>query len=213
MVRAIPAFRDAAVIDGTRKWTSDFYEVDLTSSTAVYCFKKALLTIHAIALRFGTQDPPPFFIPNTTNLPVFSDNVLPSMLVHLSVIDLSTSVPSLHLRDLFPNAEKRETLTELLSASPHEQSKDQSLKTSPKEGPILTTEQAFILRASAIDACELIVDAAKSWPTEMLADREDIGWIKDITLPEIDAWIWAVAKDRADYRALERFALRATPYF
>lgn len=135
------------------------------------------------------------------------------MLVHLGVIDLSTSTPSLGLRSLFPNAGEPEALGTILSKAPDE-SKDRQLKLSPEEGPILTTEQAYLLRAAAIDACELIVETAKNLSDDELNTQGgDLGWIRDITLPDIDAWIWAVAKDRSDYRALGRFVLRGTPFF
>jgi len=76
-----------------------------------------------------------------------------------------------------------------------------------KEGPVLKEEDAYILRACAIDACELIVEKAHK------ATEEGSEWLRKITLPELDAWIWAGAKDRKDYRDLERFVLRDTVYF
>ena len=77
-------------------------------------------------------------------------------------------------------------------------------------GPLLTVEQAYVLRAAAIDACELIVARAR---TLDVGGEVGLEWVREITLPELDAWIWAVAKDRPDYRKLERFALRNTAYF
>ena len=184
---------------------------------AVYCFKKAMLTLHAIALRYQDAPDSGVPVPRTENLPVFSDNVIPSLLVHLGVIDLSTSVPAMGLRGIFPSAGKPDTLEALLASAPP--TSDSQAKTGkkppPKEGPILTFEQAFTLRAAAVDACELIVQTARGLDEHELtsADGKDLTWLKSITLPEIDAWIWAVAKDRADYRGLERFALRKTTYF
>ncbi|KAL4241240.1 Queuosine 5'-phosphate N-glycosylase/hydrolase [Abortiporus biennis] len=199
-IRAFPAFQDMTTVQGE----------------PVYCFKKALLTLHAIVLRFGSLSPAPFPIPQTTNLPVFSDNVIPSLLIHLGVIDLSTSNPSYRLNTLFPDSQNKEKLDSLLAAAPlHRDERESQHITPPKEGPLLTTEQAFTLRAAAIDACELIVETAKKLTDDDLkqSDGKDLGWLKNITLPEIDAWIWAVAKDRSDYRQLERFALRNTVYF
>ncbi|KAI0071736.1 hypothetical protein K474DRAFT_1668676 [Panus rudis PR-1116 ss-1] len=201
LVRAIPAFQDMAMVDGE----------------PVYCFKKALLTMHAITLRFSSANPSSFPLPRTTNLPIFSDNVIPSLLVHLGVIDLSTSKRSLGLRDIFPDASKKEILEALLGPPTNQkEATDQQKKDKPvpKEGPILKTEQAFALRAAAIDACELIVKAAREMSDEEIkAHGDGLEWIKNITLPELDAWIWAVAKDRMDYRRLERFVLRETVYF
>jgi hypothetical protein len=135
------------------------------------------------------------------------------MLIHLGVMDLSTSSPSLGLTTLFPQANQKTTLDLLLSLSPPASSA--TPKSIPKQGPSLTADQAFILRASAIDACELIVETARNLTDGELKGENgaDHGWLKNITLPQVDAWLWSVAKDRADYRALERFAERDTVYY
>ncbi|KAF9467261.1 hypothetical protein BDZ94DRAFT_1248929 [Collybia nuda] len=190
LVRAIPAFQDMAEVNGQ----------------PIYCFKKALFLIHAISVRFGSITPPPFPIPSTIGSPVFTDNVLPSMLIHLGIIDLSAS-PS--LSSLFPNAGSEGSLKTLLDV--HESTSVP--KSLPKEGPVLTSHQAYILRAAAIDACELIVEEAQNLSSNTLPSDNTLYWIREITLPDLDMWIWAVAKDRADYRALERFVLRDTVFF
>lgn len=174
---------------------------------AIYCFKKALFLIHSTTVRFGATSPPPFPIPNTSQVPVFTDNVLPSLLVHLGVIDLSSS----SLSSIFPEARNPENLNPLLAEAPPKSDADKEPKAVPIEGPVLTVDQAFVLRAAAIDACELIIDIARSLDTSELA--EDLAWIKDITLPQLDIWLWAVAKDRPDYRKLQRFVLRDTIFF
>ncbi|KAJ7124914.1 hypothetical protein C8R44DRAFT_781783 [Mycena epipterygia] len=185
LVRAFPAFRDMAVVDGQR----------------IFCFKKALFLIHAISVRFGSADPSPFPVPSTSHMPVFSDNVLPSLLIHLGVIDISGS-PNLSL--LFPHAGSPEQLATLLAtAAPG----TGDAKPLPKDGPVLATNQAYILRAAAIDACELITEVAHT------LHEPSLEWLRDMQLPSLDMWIWAVAKDRTDYRQLERFVLRDTVFF
>ncbi|KAI0356348.1 hypothetical protein OH77DRAFT_1453276 [Trametes cingulata] len=191
LVRGIPAFQDMALVKGR----------------PVYCFKKALLTLHAVALRFGGSESSSVPIPRTSHLPIFADNVIPSLLIHLGVIDLSSADPALGLPQLFPDARNPERLQALLAAAEPADPTTNKSREVPKEGPLLTVEQAYVLRAAAIDACELIVDTAKG------LERNGFSWLKSITLPELDAWIWAVAKDRPDYRKLERFALRNSPYF
>lgn len=208
-------------------WTKDVsfsswsLEVVLNAShleTAVYCFKKALFLIHGVTLRFGSSSPPPFPLPDTTKVPVFADNVLPSLLIHLGVLDLSGTKDAA-LRSIFPDA-ANDTKVNTLLAIP----KDTSLgigtdvapgtkpRTAvPKEGPVLTSDQAYILRGAAVDACEKIIEYAHQLDGASLSD--DHKWIKDITLPELDVWLWAVAKDRSDYRELERFVLRDTVFF
>lgn len=141
------------------------------------------------------MSPSPFPIPSTSRLPVFTDNVLPSLLIHLGVIDLSANASLSHL---FPDAESSGKLQSLLAVAPpkSKESEDES-KPLPQEGPILTPSQAYILRAAAIDACELIVDAARS-------HTFDDPSMSDMQLPDLDMWIWAIAKDRPDYRQLTR---------
>lgn len=179
----------------------------------MYCFKKALFLINGVSIRFGSSSPPSVPIPETSHLPVFTDNVLPSILVHLGVLDLTQATQS--LTSLFPGAGSEERLTSLLATAPSDPPEDgtkRNEKQLPKEGPILTTEQSYILRAAAIDACELIVEYARSMdPSELQQLR--LEWVKDITLPDLDTWLWAVAKDRKDYRELERFVLRNTLFF
>ncbi len=87
-----------------------------------------------------------------------------------------------------------------------------SIKNIPKEGPLVTTEQSYILRAAAIDACELIVETARTIDMEILED-ELITWLANLTLPDLDIWLWSAAKARPDYRALERFVDQHTVYF
>ena len=169
-----------------------------------------------MALRYTQSPNSSIPIPRTENLPIFSDNVIPSLLVHLGVIDLSSSTPSFGLKEIFPSAGKKETLDLLLdNAPPVPEKGKEPKKAPPREGPVLTTKQAFTLRAAAIDACELIVQTAQGLEERELVGEngKDLSWLKSITLPELDAWIWAVAKDRADYRALERFVLRRSTYF
>jgi hypothetical protein len=209
--------------------------------TAIYCFKKALFLINAIVIRFGGKKgerdalgPSPFPIPHTSHLPVFADNVLPSILIHMGVIDLSTatcvsSASSLALASLFPAidgaaanpniAAAADPALSLLAAAPEQQQQQppssplRITKADPAiifdEGPVLTPVQSYVLRAAAIEACERIVSHAHA----MSAAGRGAAWLKDLTLPDLDIWLWTVAKDRPDYRALPRFVLRNTPFF
>lgn len=178
-------------------------------STAIYCFKKALFLIHAISIRFGSLSPSPFPIPDTAHLPIFSDNVLPSLLVHFRVIDLSSS----SLSNLFPNPDyKSEEILDVFKP-PLPSSNSDHGKKQYEAGPVVTTDQSYILRASAIDACELIVEAARTLDVSSFGEGGMLSWINEITLPELEMWIWAVAKDRPDYRALPRLAFKDTVYF
>jgi hypothetical protein len=118
----------------------------------------------------------------------------------------------------FPDADSGKNLEALLKAAPEERAKSEIPpkilgKIAPKEGPILSNDLAFKLRASAIDACELIIEQARSFDGPGVKEHEDLTWIRNITLPDLDMWIWSVAKDRSDYRALERFAHKDTVFY
>jgi hypothetical protein len=181
------------------------FDVD---TAAIYCFKKALFLIHAVTVRFGSASPSPIPIPDTSQVPVFTDNVLPSLLIHLGIINLSSA--SHGLDSIFPNASSLEKLNTLLAEATPNVDTDKTLKAIPPEGPTLTVDQSYILRAAAINACEQIVNVARSPDTELTGNLE---WIKDITLPQLDMWLWSVAKDRPDYRQLERLVLKNTVFF
>ncbi|KAI9463691.1 hypothetical protein BJY52DRAFT_1253125 [Lactarius psammicola] len=193
LVRAIPGFQDMAVVN----------------NIPIYCFKKALFLINGVSVRFGAKDPSPFPIPQTSHLPVFTDNVLPSILIHFGIVDLSTAAPPA-LAALFPEAGADDsTLAALFAAAPEPAPVTKKPALLPVEGPTLTPAQSYVLRAAAVEACERIVAHARA----MSAAGRGARWLGDITLPDLDNWLWAVAKDRADYRALPRFALRNTLFF
>jgi len=227
LVCAIPGFRDMSIVN----------------DQPIFCFKKALFLINAVSVRFGTRDLSPFPVPQTSHLPVFADNVLPSILIHLGIIDLSTAAPA--LARLFPAPIATITTTTtttgstatatpsgdpafssttaplLLPATPGPATKA-AVSTPVVEGPVLTPTQAYVLRAAAIEACERIVAHARvmsaaAGPHDGGASTGDnkggAPWLKDVSLPDLDIWLWAVAKDRADYRALPRFVLRNTTFF
>ncbi|KAF5370712.1 hypothetical protein D9758_002091 [Tetrapyrgos nigripes] len=200
LVRFLPAFQDMAVVNGQGR--SCLYQAPAATNghPDVYCFKKALFLIHAVTVRFGTITSPPFPICDTSHLPVFSDNVLPSLLIHLGVMGVSSSSMLSHLFVDTRSPEKLDSLLGHPPALPPDGSNQL-----PDDGPIVTSDQAYILRAGAIEACELMFKVANQ--------MEDPTWMKEIRLPDIDMWLWSVAKDRGDYRKLERFVLRDTVFF
>ena len=155
--------------------------------------------IHLVNLRFSSS-PCDFVVPDTSQLPVFSDNVIPSILVHLGIIGLSSA--TLGLDKLFLDIDADALLQPAALV-------EETTKTVPKEGPVLTSEQSYALRTAAIYACEVIVSTARGLT---IADQH-LSWVNSITLPELDGWLWAGAKDRVDYRRLGRFSLTNTEFF
>ncbi|ESK85239.1 hypothetical protein Moror_11386 [Moniliophthora roreri MCA 2997] len=186
LVSAFPAFRDQSSIN----------------NHPIYCFKKALFLIHALTIRFTTAQ---FPIPNTSTIPVFSDNVLPTLLIHLGIIDLS------HVDDLVGLFPVFDASTLQLPSSSKNDNGDE--KQALEDGPHLTSTQSYILRAAAIHACERIIEVARSLDLSD-DDKKEFKWINELTLPDLDMWIWSIAKDRKDWRrGVKRFVCRDTVYF
>ncbi|KAK7057399.1 NAD+ kinase [Favolaschia claudopus] len=158
----------------------------------IFCFKKALFLVHAISVRFGSAtNPLPFPVPSTSQLPVFSDNVLSCILLHLGVLDVSRSSLSM----LFPHASTEEQVEELLATAARSIGDTQ---TALKDGPLLSSDEAYILRAATIDACELIREAARELDEPLS---------REMQLPSLDNWLRSVAETRPE---LERFVYRST---
>ncbi|KAG8837882.1 hypothetical protein FRC18_007465 [Serendipita sp. 400] len=191
IIRTFPAFQDVGTFEGK----------------PIYIFKKALFLLHALVLRFGQEGDRRIPLPDTDELPIFSDNVIPSMLVHFGVLDLSaTTVPT--LRDAFQPVAVTANLDydpTTSKGSDEIKGKEEGSKGSDgyqqmAVGPQLSEQEAYVLRAAAIDACEMIVRMAKV----LDVTGEDV-WIQSLTLPELDGWLWSVAKEGRLRRDLSRF--------
>ncbi|KAF9913436.1 hypothetical protein BX616_010032 [Lobosporangium transversale] len=72
LINAFPAFQDAAEIDGE----------------TVYVFKKALLLASTLERRFGSSADSLFAFKDIEGSPIFADNVIPTMMVHLGILEL-----------------------------------------------------------------------------------------------------------------------------
>ena len=137
---------------------------------------------------------------------MFSDNVLPSMLVHFGALDVSESAYQAH-RTAFAELDVQGNLkyipTDLQGGTAGRGSGGSPELPSVEEGPVLNEEEAYALRAAAVDVCELLGETAKKL---ILGDHLEANeWVKKLTLPELDVWLWAVAK-KGRLRSLTRFA-------
>jgi hypothetical protein len=168
---------------------SSFTILDLL--LAIYVFKKALFLLHALVLRFGQgRADAEIPLPDTSDLPVFSDNVIPSMLVHFGILDLqAANIPNLR------TAFGRLTVSENLRTIATEINKPD---TDVNEGPMLSMEEAYVLRSAGIDACDMIVRKAKG-----LVEMDPR--IQAVTPPGLDGWLWSVAKEGRLRTDLARF--------
>jgi hypothetical protein len=130
-----------------------------------------------------------------------SDNVIPSMLVYFGVIVLDNcSLPKLQKAFNIPSRDS-------MLKSPTSVG-DTFDKNALRDGPQQSASEAFVLRVAAVDACEKMASIAQT----ITVDAAD-SWINTLDPHGLDMWLWSVAKDRADYRMLPRFAELGTVFY
>jgi len=174
--------------------------------TAIYCFRNALFLLHAIETRFGTVSPPPFPIPNTAAVCFFADGVLGSSLVHLGLIDFTSSA---QLSPLSPRTNPGTKLAGLSVLPPPQDIVRNTPKLVKEFGVVLTAEQAYVLRGASIDACAMIIETATSISTDDGAGTPVR--VKDITLARLDLWARTVVKARLE--DLDIFTQQSSSFF
>jgi hypothetical protein len=167
MVEAIRGFRDMALIDGE----------------PVYLFKKVQLLTLDLHTRFSKSHPELFFFHDINELPIFSDNVIPTMLNHLDIIPLT--IPE--------------------DATPRQRDIIEGLLEDLKTGRETTLERSYIFRAAAVDACEEVAQIAHE-------KSDGPTFLKEITAVQLDAYLWQIAKN-GDTRDTVRFCDPNTVYF
>lgn len=139
----------------------------------VYLFKKVFFLIFGIyqrlALRPKGADIRLPRLPDPKVLPMFVDNVLPTMCVYLGFIDASEStVPALRKWGK-ENAEFKQLIKEKGAGGVPKEKK-------VTEGPRLTAEEAYVIRAAALDVGRVAMERV-----EALSGREGLGWLKGMT--------------------------------
>ena len=149
----------------------------------VYIFKKIQLLSMDLYSRFSKSNPELFNFYDISDLPIFSDNVIPTILHHLDIISLSIKPDT--------TARQKEIL--------------QGLEEDLKTGRETTMERSYIFRAAAVDACEEIVRIARG-----MSDVNS--FISNMTAEQIDAYLWQVAK-KGNMRNIIRFCDPNTIYF
>jgi Potential Queuosine, Q, salvage protein family len=146
-------------------------------------FKKAQLLALQLHTRFSASNPELFRFQDIEQLPIFVDNVIPTILHHLGIIPL--------------------VLTEELSQ--HQREIISGLQEDLKMGRETTAERSAILRASALDACEQIVEEAKRFPDAST-------FLANLTTEQLDAYLWRLAK-KGSFRDITRFCDKHTIFF
>lgn len=135
------------------------------------------------------------------------------MLVHFGVLELGAAkLPG--LRTAFGRLMVAENLETVVGKPEGEKGREQEQEREERdpsstrtggweEGPVLSKEEAYVLRAAAVDGCETIVQTARRLQLEGVGGKE--GAFASVTLPELDGWLWSVAKQGRLRRSLRRF--------
>ncbi|KAJ9124600.1 hypothetical protein QFC24_003393 [Naganishia onofrii] len=184
----------------------------------VYIFKKVFFLLFALhqrltlRLQSNPQEKIPQ-VPDVSVLPMFVDNVLPTMCVHLGFVDLSEcSVPALRAWGTAATAVATTTTT-TVAAEETEGGKKKII-----EGPSLSREEAYIVRAASLDAGRVAVERAHALAAASEGDGDDgLGWLADMTEADLGkslpssinlsskhGYLWSVAKDDPELRKVPR---------
>lgn len=169
--------------------------------TAIYIFKKALILLQTISARYPSSSTTaqPFPVPSHPGLPIFSDNVIPTLLLHLGLFRLPSSHP---LSAKFPTIPASAS-NPLLCPTPAEGA-DKDNK-APEGGPVLNLEEMTVLRAAAVHAVQRTVEFVKEGGMNEEKGCEWMKGEKGVDEAGLDACVWMGGKERADWRKVERF--------
>ncbi|PWN54323.1 hypothetical protein IE53DRAFT_383097 [Violaceomyces palustris] len=192
IVKAIPGFADMALVEG---------------SQPVYVFKKVYFLLFALHQRLsqsnetsasvGEKSAAPTNMPKPSTLPMFVDNVLPTMLVHLGIVDLTGCSSSQTLKEWGLASEKLRK----------EYAEGRIPETSVVEGPRLTLEDAYRVRGSCLDAGLEVVKRAHQLSKQ---EQSSKAWMAEMTEADLDGYLWSVAKDDPALRKVPRMVERGT---
>lgn len=121
---------------------------------------------------------------------MFVDNVLPTMCVHLGLLDLSQC--------------SEEALVQWGQTSTVQKN---NKHVGVIQGPILTISQAYIVRAAALDAGVKVVQRARDLAVQQ---PERFAWLHNFNEVDLDGYLWSVAKDDPELRSVPRMVEKGT---
>ena len=170
LIRGVPGFADMHLVDGQQP---------------VYVLKKAFFLLYSLYARFSTKSSFPHKLPDPKWLPMFVDNVIPTMIKHFGILDYSQSnIP-------------------VLQAWAESSGAAQQDGAGVTEGPTFTREEAYRVRAASLDAGRAVVERAQALGSE-------VPWLASLTEADLDGYLWAVAKDEPALRRVPRLVERQT---
>ncbi len=166
------------------------FNTSAAAGKEVYIFKRIFFLLHALYLRFG--DKPEYGLPNTYTLPMFVDNVLPTLCVWLDLISTPDS-PAPGIETLVHwiatancNADlSRDKLDDLTANQP---------------GPVLSKDETYAVRAATLNVATHVVARAHA-----LAQQDsDLAWLAGMNEVDLDGYLWSLAKDDPALRKVPR---------
>ncbi|SPO30664.1 uncharacterized protein UTRI_05281 [Ustilago trichophora] len=158
----------------------------------VYLFKRIFFLLHSLHLRFGNREE--FAVPNTyKTLPMFVDNVLPTLCVWYNFLTIPTS-PHQGMETLLNWVKRAHCSLDL------PRSKLNSLENNIA-GPKLNADETYAIRAATLNVGRVVVERAKQ-----LAKEKDksLEWLDELNEVDLDGYLWAVAKDDDELRKVPR---------
>lgn len=161
------------------------------ASKDVYLFKRIFFLLHSLHLRFPAHQD--WRVPNTyTTLPMFVDNVLPTLCVWFHLFHTSSPPPA-----------GMNTLVDWLNSEHSNANLPRSkLETSDKivNGPKLSIDETYAVRAATLHLGQIITERAK----QLANEQEALAWLAHINEVDLDGYLWALAKDDKDLRKVPR---------
>ncbi|KAL9933701.1 hypothetical protein V8E36_007359 [Tilletia maclaganii] len=165
----------------------------LPQGQSVYLFKKAFFLLYALRARLPKISSD-LQVPDPSSLPMFVDNVIPTMIVHFKILQFGPSAPPA-LRQWAAEAQSDGPAAEATSTGQ-----------GPREGPVLSKEDAYRVRAAALDAGAAIVARIPA----LVTSEPGLAWLSKVSEVDIDGYLWTVAKDDAALRKIPRLVEKGT---
>ncbi|PWY98090.1 hypothetical protein BCV70DRAFT_202265 [Testicularia cyperi] len=222
----------------------------------IYIYKRAFFLLHSLVLLLKQKSDSTtqlIALPDTTaTLPMFVDNVLPTMAVHFGFFCLSgldsqsqsqsqlqlggglkeplkgivdwirsssTSPTKFTIEETMDREDQAAVTVKEAGAGAGAGSDGGIAPKLPKEGPTLSPDQAYLVRAATLDLASFVVARAhhlatlSNTNTNTNTDTKNVEWLAEVNQVDLDGYLWAVAKDDPELRKVPRFVQKRTIMF
>lgn len=160
----------------------------------VFLFKRIFFLLHSLRLKFADRHE--WMVPETTRtLPMFVDNVLPTMCVWHNLFECPPDAPA-GMETLY-----RWVRTQHCNAELPREKLLPSEANEVKAGPELTADETYAIRAATLNLGKAVVDRAKVLARQAGEDKQ---WLEALNEVDLDGYLWSVAKDDVALRRVPR---------